>query len=374
MRFILYTVLGTLLLSCTAEQLFNEKPLWISGKDGYDTYRIPALTVTENGTILAFCEGRKSGRGDTGDIDLLLKRSTDTGRSWSAQQIIWNDQNNTCGNPSPVIDRKTGTVWLLMTWNRGDDHEREIIDLKSNDTRRIFVTHSDDDGISWSPPEEITAAVKTADWTWYATGPGAGIQLTRGEYAGRLVIPCDHIEAGTKYYYSHVIFSDDGGKNWLLGGSTPYHQVNECQVVELSDGRLLLNMRNYDRSKNYRQTAVSADGGLTWTDQKFDRSLIEPVCQAALRRYAWPEMQSKGILLFANPADKAQRIKMTIRISYDEGISWPVVKLLNEHPSAYSDLAVLKNKQIACLYETGENSAYETITFARFDLSWIFSD
>jgi len=374
MRRILITLIGTALLSCNGSPSFNQDPLWISGAEDYDTYRIPALIVTDNGTVLAFCEGRKSGRGDSGDIDLLLKRSSDNGGSWSTQQVIWDDFGNTCGNPSPVIDRKTGTVWLLMTWNRADDHEKDIIDLKSKDTRRIFVSHSDDEGLSWTVPQEITASVKREDWTWYATGPGAGIQLTKGKYAGRLVIPCDHIEAGTKHYYSHVIFSDDGGGSWLLGGRSPHHQVNECQVVELNDTRLMLNMRNYDRSKNYRQTAVSVDGGLIWKDQKFDQSLVEPVCQAAFRRYSWPEKQSKGILLFSNPADQMKRIKMTIRISYDEGTSWPVARLLNGHPSAYSDLAVLDNNQIACLYETGENSAYETITYARFDLNWILSD
>ena len=98
----------------------------------------------------------------------------------------------------------------------------------------MFVTHSTDDGLSWSDPREITADVKRDDWTWYATGPGSGIQIQHGPHQGRLVIPCDHIEAGTKRYYSHVIYSDDHGKSWQLGGSTPQHQVNECEVVELA--------------------------------------------------------------------------------------------------------------------------------------------
>ncbi len=246
------------------------EPLYVSGEDGYHTYRIPALAVTSQATILAFCEGRKGSQGDAGDIDLLVKRSTDNGRNWGAQQIIWDDNGNTCGNPCAVVDRETGLISVLMTWNRGDDRESQIIAQTSRDTRRVFVTHSADDGLSWSKPREITSATKRADWTWYATGPGSGIQIEHGQHKGRLVIPCDHIEAGTKHYYSHVIFSDDHGQTWQLGGSTPRHQVNECEVVELCDGRLMLNMRNYDRSKKSRQVAVSDDGGLTWKEQRFD--------------------------------------------------------------------------------------------------------
>ena len=187
-------------------------PLFSAHKDGYHTYRIPALAVTTKGTVLAFCEGRKGGGGDSGDIDLLVKRSLDQGQTWGDQHVIWDDGTNTCGNPCVVVDRETGTIWLLTTWNRGDDHEGEIIARKSHDTRRVFVTSSTDDGHSWAVPREITTDVKLTNWTWYATGPGGGIQLERGEHKGRLVIPCDHIEAGTKRYFSHVIYSDDHGQ------------------------------------------------------------------------------------------------------------------------------------------------------------------
>ena len=216
--------------------------LFIKGADGYHTYRIPSLVVTKKGTLLAFCEGRKGGRGDSGNIDMMLKRSEDGGATWSGRQIVWDDGANTCGNPCPVVDRTTGTIWLLMTWNLGSDRESAIIDLKSKDTRRVFVTSSTDDGKSWAKPKEITAAAKKPDWTWYATGPCTGIQLEKGPHKGRLLIPCDHIESSTKKYYSHVIYSDDNGTTWKLGGSTPTDQVNECQVVELADGRLMLNM------------------------------------------------------------------------------------------------------------------------------------
>ncbi|MCP5519997.1 MAG: exo-alpha-sialidase [Verrucomicrobiales bacterium] len=341
-----------------------QQPLFVSGQDGYHTYRIPALAVTTNRTLLAFCEGRQGGRGDSGNIDLLVKRSTDGGRTWSPHQVIWDDAGNTCGNPSPVVDESTGTIWLLMTWNRGDDHESQIIAQTSRDTRRVFVTRSVDDGRTWAAPEEITGSAKLPNWTWYATGPGAGIQLRNSDARGRLVIPCDHIEAGTKRYFSHVIYSDDHGRTWKLGGTTPQDQVNECEVVELKDGRLLLNMRNYDRSKHQRQVAFSEDGGLTWKSQRFDVALVEPICQASIRRCG-------DVILFSNPASEKSRVNLTVRLSDDEGLTWQAARALWAGPAAYSDLADLGGGRAACLYERGDTQPYETITFASFGLGWL---
>jgi sialidase-1 len=347
-------------------------PLFLSGfaggRDGYHTYRIPALAVTNNGTVLAFCEGRKNSWGDSGDIDLLVKRSTDNGRTWSKQQVIWDDGPNCCGNPCAVVDRETGTIFLLSTWNRGDDHESAIIARTSKDTRRVFVLQSDDDGLTWSKPREITATTKKTDWTWYATGPGGGIQIEHGPNKGRLVIPCDHIEAETKHYYSHAIHSDDHGKTWQLGGRTPQHQVNECEVVELTGGRLMLNMRNYNRAKRSRQTAVSDDGGLTWRDQKHDAALIEPICQAAIQRFRWPQGDKPGVVLFSNPASTNGRVNLTVRASMDDAKTWPFSKVLWRGPSGYSDLAVLANGKIGCFYEGGADNIAESIIFAAFDL------
>ncbi len=365
MNFFRWTsLLLTLFVSAGAYAELIQTPIFVSGEDGYDTYRIPAVAVSKQGTVLAFCEGRMAGRSDTGNIDMLVKRSTDNGVTWSKQQIIWDDVGNTCGNPAPVVDQKTGTIFLLMTWNRGDDHERDIIDLKSKDTRRVFVTQSNDDGLSWSTPKEITSNTKKPTWTWYATGPGAGIQLKKGKHKGRLVIPCDHIEAKTKHYYSHVIYSDDHGATWQLGGSTPEHQVNECEVVELNTGELMLNMRNYDREKHQRQVAISRDGGDTWTDQHHDTALIEPICQASIRRVGKMRGKHKQDLLFSNPANETKRLNMTIRLSRDNGKNWPHALVLHEGPSAYSDLVVLDNGLVGCLYERGDKHAYETITFA----------
>jgi len=343
--------------------------LFVAGDQGYHTYRIPALVVTTAGTVLAFCEGRKHSRSDSGDIALLLKRSPDGGRTWSdSSRVIWDDPGNTCGNPCPVVDRETGTIWLLMTWNRGDDSERQIVDGTSTDTRRVYVTRSEDDGCTWAEPIEITADVKEADWTWYATGPGAGIQIERGPHAGKLVIPCDHIEADSKDRYSHVIYSDDYGESWVLGGRTPQPGVNECEVVELTGDRLMLNMRNHDRAQHTRKVSMSQDGGETWGDWVADEVLIEPICQASIRRYSWPGEGRRDVILFSNPAHETERKNVTVRFSYDGGQTWPQSKCLHPGPGAYSCLAVLPDGEVACLYEAGTEHPYESIVLARFPL------
>lgn len=348
----------------------TQTAVFTSGQEGYHTFRIPALVISTHGTLLAFAEGRKAGRGDSGDIDLLLKRSTDGGRTWGAPVLVWDNGTNTCGNPCAVVDRETGTIWLLTTWNRGDDTEARIILRTSRDTRRVFVTHSTDDGLTWAAPREITATAKRSDWTWYATGPGAGIQLERGPQRGRLVIPCDHIEAATKRYYSHVIVSDDHGRTWQLGGSTPQDLVNECEVVELTGDRLLLNMRNYEKTQRTRQRAISRDGGATWGEQGHVPDLFEPICQASIRRHAWPEAGGPSRILFSNPAS-ARRERMTVRLSEDDGETWTAARLLHAGPAAYSCLVVLPDRTIGCLYERGEKGPYETLTFAHFPLAWL---
>ena len=335
-------------------------PVFTAGENGYACYRIPAIVTTLKGTLLAFAEARRKNCGDSGDIDLVMKRSADGGKTWSEMQVVWDDGGNTCGNPAPVIDRRTGNVILLSTWNLGEDHEPQIIAGTSKNTRRIFVLRSADEGKSWSKAREITSDVKLPNWTWYATGPCNGIQMQSRPFRGRLVIPCDHIEAGTKKYFSHTIFSDDGGQTWQLGGTTPTDQVNECTVAELPGGTLMLNMRNYT-SVRVRQVATSRDGGKSWSALRGDTTLIEPVCQGSLIWYN--EKGRKPFLAFSNPASQQSRIRMTVRISYDQGQTWPLKTLVHEGPSAYSNLAILPNGNLACYYEGGEKSAYERILF-----------
>ena len=349
----------------------RQTDLFVSGAGGYDTYRIPSITVTPGGSLLAFCEGRLDGSGDAGNIDILMRRSDDHGRTWGDVVVLRDDGANTCGNPCVVADHRTGGLVLLSTHNLGHDHEREIIDQTSEGTRTVWIMRSDDDGLTWSEPEDITTSVKLPEWTWYATGPGSGIQIRHGEHAGRLVIPCDHIEAETKHYYSHVMYSDDHGATWQLGGSSPEHQVNECEVVELADGRLMLNMRNYDRSKKTRQVCVSADGGATWTDQRHDPALPEPICQASIHRTAWPTDDRAGVILFSNPASGDSRVRMTVRASFDDGVSWPVARELHAGSSAYSSLVAGPDGGAFCLYEA---DGYGRIVLAELPAAWLGTD
>lgn len=331
-----------------------------SEDEGYKCYRIPAIVKTTKGALLAFAEARKNGCGDAGDIDLVMKRSEDGGKTWSGMTVVWDDGGNTCGNPSPVVDQNNGNIVLLSTWNLGTDHEAQIIDGTSKDTRRVFVMKSADDGHTWSQAREITTDVKKPDWTWYATGPCNGIQMRTKKYAGRLIIPSDHIEAGTKKYYSHTIYSDNGGENWKLGGTTPTDQVNECTVAELPSGELLLNMRNYT-SIRVRQTSLSRDGGETWSTLRSDTALIEPVCQASLIWY--DHKGRKPFLAFSNPADQKSRLNLTVRLSYDQGKTWKLSHVVYKGPSAYSNLVVLPNGNLACFYEAGKLNPYEGIAF-----------
>jgi sialidase-1 len=357
------------LLNLTAfSQIRSLEYLFKSGTDGYQTVRIPAIITTTGGNIIAFAEGRKNGSSDTGDIDLVMKKSTDNGKTWSELKVLRDDGDNVCGNPAPVVDRISGTIYLLSTWNLGEDHESEIINQTSTDTRRIFVMESSDEGNSWSLPKEITSSVKQENWTWYATGPCHGIQVKNDKFRDRLIIPCDHIEAGNKKYFSHIIYSDDHGKSWQIGGSTPQDQVNECAIAELPDGNLMLNMRNYDRSKKTRKVSLSEDGGLTWGNIYPDKSLVEPICQASLLRYSFAESGISRIL-FSNPANKEKRENMTLRISYDEGSTWEKSIVLFSGPSAYSDLTRLPNDNIGCLFEAGKNNPYEGIVYREVNLT-----
>lgn len=340
-----------------------------AGEDGYDNYRIPALITAKDGTLIAFAEGRKH-FSDAGDIDLLCKRSTDGGKKWGTQQVVWDEGENTCGNPCPVLDIKTGTIWLLMTHNLGSDHEKEIIRGTSQQSRTVWVCHSEDNGLRWSAPREITSEVKDAAWGWYATGPGIGIQILHGPHAGRLVIPADFsyrdAASGDKNLYQYgscSFYSDDHGASWHPGGTiTP--KVNECQLAEVpgKKGILMMNMRSYF-GRNYRAVSISRDGGQHWTPPQDAPELIEPVCQASFLLYQGRSRHVRACLLFLNPASTRSRRNMTLRASFDRGRSWPVKKVLYAGPSAYSSLTELPSGDIGALYEAGEDKPYESIVF-----------
>lgn len=346
--------------------------LFKAGDAGVHTYRIPAIIRTQGGVLLAFAEARQKGGGDSGDIDLVVRRSTDGGKTWGETITVWDDGENVCGNPCPVVDRKTGRVILLSTWNNGKDPESAIHDRTSVDTRRVFVLYSDDEGLSWSAPREITGRVKKKSWTWYATGPCHAIQLT----GGRIVAPCDHgnfIDGKAGESTSHVIYSDNGGRTWKIGGDPGVG--NESTVTELPGGDVMLNMRGTrpkDRkSLGYaRWVAISHDDGKSFDAPFLERGLVEPVCNASIINYA-TDGRLTDTLLFSNPADTTQRRSMTLHLSRDRGRTWEKALVLTEGPTAYSDLVVLPDGDVGIFYECGDKRPYERIRFERIPASVI---
>jgi sialidase-1 len=336
--------------------------IYESGSATTNTYRIPALLVSKQGTILAFAEARRNSGGDTANIDTVVRRSEDGGKTWGDEIIVFDEQDNVAGNPCPVVDQSTGRIWSLQTWNSHKVHESQAKTGFGEDSRRVFVTYSDDDGKTWSPAKEITRSVKLEHWSWYATGPGAGIQLQRGKHKGRLIIPCDHKSlppGGPNTYHSHIVYSDDHGQTWKIGAETA-HGLNECEAVELEDGAVMLNSRNHGVDKFHRGVSISKDGGQTFSSFRRDPMLLEPRCQASIRRYRWTEGTKPGILLFANPARKWRAFTM-LRMSYDDGKSWPDAKVIYPWNSAYCDIAVLPDGRIAVLFERDN---YRTIDIA----------
>lgn len=371
-------------------QEFKMVNVFRNGEGGYRIYRIPTIVKAANGDLLAFCEARSGG--DLSEIDLVLKRSLDNGQSWQALDVVQdsNDFQNlfegdapeiSVGNPSPVVDlldpTNPGRIWLPFTLE--------------ND--RVFVTYSDDHGISWAERREITDDVKRKEWGWYATGPVHSIQLTQGMNKGRLIIPCDHrIGSGGQdrgACGAHAMISDDHGKTWRIGAIDDTYSdslnANETSVVELNDGRLLFNTRDQNgKAEGTRGQAFSDDGGESFVrdskndDEIFapcDRILDPPVVQCALLRAELSDEGAKlNLILFSGPDENGPtgkcRSDLRIRYSTNEGKSWSDGPLIHEGPAAYSDLVRLGPGEYGVLFESGEkgNQTHDQITFGRFRL------
>lgn len=373
-KYLIFIAAIFLLLSCLEKEekkrpVINIPPpsggvqaphIFMENTEGYRCFRIPALVQTTKGTILAFAEGRKDSRADEGKIDLVMRRSEDGGKTWSCLSTIWEDGANTCGNPSPVVG-PDGRVHLLMTWNLGTDKIGMINNGTSKDTRRVYYTYSDDDGLTWRKPSEITSQAKKPEWGWYATGPCHAIVMTREPYRNRIVVPCDCIEVGAdRKQYSHVIWSDDNGHTWNIGGTV--EGGNESTVAELPDGRLILNMRN---SSQFRTISYSSDGGKTWTAPEQNRDLIDPVCQGSMLNVYH---SGEHTLFFSNAAAEKRR-RMTIKKSSDGGKTWTWAMEVYTGHSAYSDIVALKSNELGILYENGVSNSSERISFEKFDIN-----
>ena len=361
------------------KQYFEEQHLFISGEDDYVHYRIPALAVSNKGTILAFCEARKFTGSDTDQIDLFVRRSIDCGNTFGDRQLVATKKDWVSGNPAPVVDKSTGIIWLMFCRNRIDGDERAISEGKA--PRTVWITSSDDDGETWEKPREITPSVKRPNWSWYATGPCHGIQLE----SGRLVIPCDHrvlVDGSTETdpFHSHIVYSDDHGESWRIGGIADAG-TNESTVLESDGGMLYLNCRNQfalPGGGNFRSVAWSADQGMSFFPIVHDAALPEPICQAAACRFTGRHMHDRNRVLFTNPTGEVDgnpaRRDLTIRLSYDECRTWPVSRSIFSGNAAYSDLCVTDDLTICCFYERKDaESENSYLTFARFNIEWITS-
>lgn len=365
-----------------SEPLLAKSAVFPAGLQGIARYRIPGVVVTAKGTVLAYSEARKNDSKDWGEIEVHLRRSTDGGKTWEPPRKIAHQgariegnphkKNDTGGheqtvnNPVAIVDRETGAIEFLYCINYA----------------RCFAMRSTDDGVTWSTPVEITASFepfrKDYDWKVIATGPGHGLQLK----SGRLVVPIWLAYGGVGDHgpsAAGTIFSDDHGKTWKAGDlavpNTPeFANPNETMLTELSDGHVMLVSRSVSKA-NRKIITLSPNGATKWSQPAFHDELWEPRCMASIVSHpSKPEM-----LIFSNPhtlpmdkdgkgvpGGKSKRENLSIKLSRDDGKTWPVNKTLESGPSAYSDLAVLPDGTVLCLYETKSD-----IVCARFTLAWI---
>ncbi len=357
------------------------------GQRGYHTVRIPAVAVSPGGAVLVFAEGRKDSPADDGDIDLILRRSTDGGQTWSAIQVVHSfgraeGVEATTGNPCPIVDRQAGKVVLLFC----------------RDNATAWCTVSDDDGRTWSRAAEITPSFRRFDYpglTRVATGPVHGIRTGSGRlvapvWVSKLTRPAKqrlqrrHREdeakllADVDVFRCGVIFSDDGGDNWQAGGLVPttIPWLNESTVYESADGSLVLNSRAH--RAGFRARSVSTDGGRTWSEPVLRRDLPDPTCQAAALKLTRGPLA--GAVVFSNldqarPQDAVRftlrRRNLTVRLSVDDGKTWGHKRAIEPGPSGYSDLAELPDGRVVCVFEHGKKVYRERVSLVRFPPAWV---
>ncbi|MFD9006920.1 exo-alpha-sialidase [Streptomyces sp. NPDC059582] len=359
---------------------FEQQVLFKAAQDpGYACFRIPAIVTTTDGTLLAFAEGRVLNCGDAADIDIVVKRSTDGGRTWGPLQVVNEGGGDTHGNPAPVVDRETGRILLAETYNTG---RTDGAGCSVPCDRTPHLQYSDDDGLTWSQPRDLSSEILPADWnSWYATGPVHGIQLTRGRHAGRLVLGVNtETWNGSRVSANHaaLIVSDDGGDHWRPGAvdswpiaddGTFRQKPSEMTLTERTDGSVLVSGREQDGTDlGHRTQAVSRDGGDSFAAPFRDLpDLYAPQVQCSTLRLG-------DRILLACPGDPDRRRSMMIRSSYDGGRTWDSLDrgtTVTSDWSGYSDLARVDRDTVGLLYEGGAVDARDEIRFARFDQDWL---
>jgi sialidase-1 len=376
-----------------AEPLFETTCVFPITPNNKPNYRIPAILQAPKGDLLIIAERRNDGPGDIGNHDIVLKRSADLGRTWGPEELIFDDGEQTCTDLTVGLDHTNGKLWLFFLRNK-----KEYCHFSSTDGGR-----------TWQGPVSIHAQVTKPDWdhlqgkdegsdpssggrgaAWargwaqrYGIGPGnAMVQLK----TGRLVVPARHREdngKGRLRSFAHTFYSDDHGASWKLGGTIGLH-TSECQLVELTSGDLRVMSRNEsaeDAPDNLRHlTAISHDGGESWSGLRRAEELITPRCHGPIERLT-DAASGRSRILFSSPASPFRqqehpygRYNLTVRISYDEGETWSAGKTIWPHPASYSDMVVLPDQTIAYVYERGEKGTthyWDELHFARFNLEWL---
>ncbi|MFC3196805.1 exo-alpha-sialidase [Parapedobacter deserti] len=344
--------------------ILQKQVLWENGENGIAAYFVYGLLVTEKGNVLVASEGRIHDGTDDGAHHIVVRRSTDMAKSFSDSEIVVESvAGQSWANPTLMQDRNTGAVFLFYALNSNNSHSR------------VFFIRSDDDGASWLPPTEVTElfADNPHGWTFHLPGPGHGIQTT----GGRLLVPIWHRKRIShaplaRAYGVNCIFSDDGGITWKVGGDTPVGELNESQLVEREDGSLLLIGRTYSMENSSWQAKVySTDGGETWSSElEYDHGLTGRVCDIGLIRKSF----QPNVILVSQPSDVKRRAELIIRMSADDGRSWPIQRILQTGPSTYSDLAVLPDGTVLCLYGHGQGDLKNmpaAVSLARFNTAWL---
>ncbi|WP_332735169.1 sialidase family protein [Flavihumibacter sp.] len=358
-------------------------PVFVSGNEGHKSYRIPAIIKLPDGSLLAFAEGRVNNAGDFGDINIVLKKSTDKGKSWSTLQTVVDYDQMQAGNPAPVVDLYDpafpgGRIFLF--YNTGNNHEGEV--RKGNGLREVWYKTSTDGGLTWSEPVNITVQTHrprqpqlnpsynfSEDWRSYANTPGHAMQFGSGKYKGRIFVAANHSEGDplpkAEDYKAHGFFTDDHGSSFRLSQTVSTPGGNESMATEMSGDKLMMNSRNQQGDIRARIVSISSNGGESWDTTYFDTNLPDPVNQGSIITVG--KKKGKNIIAFCNAADTRRRDNLTLRISYNDGLQYSksiiVDKSNNDKQrdfTAYSDLAKLSRKKIGVLYEK-EN--YSRIVF-----------
>lgn len=338
----------------------------------YSSMRIPSLSITKKGTLLAFCEARIGSSSDWADIDLVMRRSTDGGNTWSKVYIIDSMKKAPVGNPTVITDDK-GTVHLLY----------------QKDYARAFHITSNNDGITWSQPKEITEVFEKFkpeyDWKVLAPGPGHGIQMHNGRLLSAVWLANSNSLTPRRSHHPScvaTIYSDDYGKTWQRGtivadNSAEIKDPNESMPVLLSDGSVLLSIRNLSSVKR-RAFSVSKTGIDNWSKIWYQEELFDPACMASIVSL---QKNKQRALLFINPDSRDiahhPRENLTAKVSFDDGKTWPLKKVLNPGAAGYNDAVVDNAGNVYCLYETNTeaNKGFTySLVIKKINTDWIFKN